>query len=145
MNPIDTFLSEWTDAERAGDVATLDALLTDDFVGVGPMGFTLTKPEWLERHRPGELEYETFALDERQDRRHGDAAVVTARQSARGTHQGRPVPETLRATLTLTAETGTWRLAGIQMSFVAGTPGAPGGPPLRDGAVEHAAEHGGRR
>jgi hypothetical protein len=31
----------------------------------------------------------------------------------------------VRATLTLVAESGSWRLAGIHMSFIAGTPGAP--------------------
>jgi hypothetical protein len=31
----------------------------------------------------------------------------------------------VRAALTLVAENGTWRLAGIHMSFIAGTPGAP--------------------
>jgi ketosteroid isomerase-like protein len=132
MTTIDTFLERWTSAERAGDTAALDALLTDDFVGVGPLGFTLPKQAWLARYTSGGLSYETFALDELQTRVHGDAAVVTARQNQRGKAQGHPIPEAARATLALVNERGTWRLAGVHLSFIAGTPGSPpipGGPP----------------
>jgi len=121
MNDVDTFLSEWSNAERNGDGTALDALL-DDFLGVGPLGFVLSKSIWVQRFDQFGLAYETFDLDELQTRVHGDAALVTARQTARGTAGGQPVPE---AVLTLVVEGGSWRLAGIHMSFIAGTPGAP--------------------
>jgi hypothetical protein len=57
--PMDSFLSEWTSAERAGDAGKLEDLLIDDFFGVGPLGFVLPKEAWLARHRQG-LTYETF-------------------------------------------------------------------------------------
>jgi ketosteroid isomerase-like protein len=125
MNQTDSFLSTWTHAERDGDVATLDRLLTDDFVGVGPLGFTLPKAEWLARHHDGDLTYETYDLEDVQARVHGDAAVVTAHQVARGAYRGRPTPQDLRATLALVKDEDRWQLAGIHMSFIAGTPGAP--------------------
>lgn len=125
MNEIDTFLSEWSDAERNGDGSALESLLTDDFLGVGPLGFVLPKSIWVQRFDQFGLHYESFDLDELQTRVHGDAAAVTARQTARGTAGGQPVPEAMRATLTLVVEGGSWRLAGIHMSFIAGTPGAP--------------------
>jgi ketosteroid isomerase-like protein len=145
MSQIDEILTRWTEAERTADVAALDALLTDDFVGVGPLGFTLPKPVWLGRHQSGDLTYETYGLEEVDARVHGDAAVVTARQVARGAFQGNPTPEEIRATLTLVhdhdhpdqraddndAVDAGWQIAGIHMSFIAGTPGAPPlpGPP----------------
>jgi ketosteroid isomerase-like protein len=128
---IASFLAEWAAAERAGDTGTLDALLTDDFVGIGPLGFSLPKAQWLARHRQG-LRYEAFGIDETQVRTYGDVAVVTARETQRGTAFGNPVPEALRATHVLVREGDRWRLAVIQMSFIAGTPGAPpipGAPP----------------
>jgi len=125
MNDVDTFLSEWSNAERNGDGTALDALLTDDFLGVGPLGFVLPKSIWVQRFDQFGLAYETFDLEELQTRVHGDAALVTARQTARGTAGGQPVPEAVRATLTLVVEGGSWQLAGIHMSFIAGTPGAP--------------------
>ncbi len=89
---IHAFLSKWATAERAGDVEALASLLTGDFCGVGPLGFVLPRPEWLDRHHQG-LDYEQFSLEEIQIRLYGYVAVVTARNNARGTYQGQPFPK----------------------------------------------------
>jgi len=125
VNAIDGFLAAWCDAERDADLKVLNSLLTEDLVGVGPLGFTLDKSAWLAGHRGGDLTYDTFELDERQIRVHGDTVVATLRQLARGAYQDQPTPDPIRATLTLIKESGGWRPAGIHMSFIAGTPGAP--------------------
>lgn len=125
MQAIDDFLAQWTAAERAGDTTTLDAQLTDDFVGVGPLGFTLPKAAWIGRYRGNGLSYDRFDLDELQTRIHDGMAVITARQNQQGTAQGHPLPEAARATLVLTEEDGAWRLAGVHLSYIAGTSGAP--------------------
>jgi ketosteroid isomerase-like protein len=122
---IDSFLASWTDAERDGDVATLDTLIADDFVGVGPLGFTLPKAAWLARHADGALKYESFAVDEIDARPHGDVAVITARHTAAGSHNGHPIPTALRVTLVLVGDGGEPRLVALHLSFIAGTPGAP--------------------
>jgi ketosteroid isomerase-like protein len=125
MQAIDTFLTEWATAEQDGDTGTLEKLLTGDFTAVGPLGFILPKQGWLARHRQGDLVYQAFTLEEIQARQFGEAAVVTARNNTRGTYQGRPIPEAVRATFTLVSKAGRWQLAAIHMSFIAGTRGAP--------------------
>jgi ketosteroid isomerase-like protein len=118
-------LHQWVAAELHGDTDRLDTLLADDFTGVGPLGFTLTKPEWLDRHRQHALSYTRFALNERTVRHFDACAVVLARQDVEGAWQGHPVPTALRTTIVLTLVDGSWRLAVAHTSFVAGTAGAP--------------------
>ena len=130
---IERFLSEWTAAEQRGDAPALDNLLADDFTGVGPLGFTLSKQEWLARHGDGGLEYRTFELADVAVRPYGDVEVVVARQRAAGAYRGQEVPGELRVTLVVANAPGPRRLAGAHMSFIAGTPGAPALPGRTNG------------
>ena len=125
MTGITTFLAAWCAADSDGDTSTLDRQLTEDFLGVGPLGFSLPKPAWLTRHHGGRLRYTSFTLDDLVGRSYGETAVVTARQHTDGTFEGHPLPTDLRTTLVLVGPTGSRRLAAAHMSFVAGTPGAP--------------------
>ena len=122
---IDSFLDQWSAAEQAGDSQRLDGLVTEDFAGIGPLGFILSRQAWLARHRSGDLRYDSFTLAEVQTRVYGQAAVITARNNTRGSYQGQPIPEAVRVTLVLVSDAGNWRLAAIHMSFIAGTAGAP--------------------
>jgi ketosteroid isomerase-like protein len=110
MDTIDAFLDTWIAAERDADVDKLDTLLTDDFVGVGPLGFALPEPAWLARHQAGDLTYEAFDIDERQTRVHGDAALVTGGKSrvapARATRRTSSCAPPSR--WSATRDSGTW-------------------------------------
>lgn len=117
-------LTTWADAEQHGDVEALDRLLTDEFVGIGPVGFTLPKPAWLARFEGG-LQYESVEVDEVMTRQYGDAAFVVGHQHAKGKFQGQPTPPDVRVGFTMVRNDGDWRIAAIQYSFIAGTPGAP--------------------
>ena len=125
MDAIGEFLAAWAAAEQAGDTKTLDTQLAGDFTAVGPLGFVLTREAWLARHRHGDLRYEEFGVGEATARTLAGTAIVTARLTNRGSYQGHPIPEAVRATLTLARTGGRWQLAAIHMSFIAGTPGAP--------------------
>jgi ketosteroid isomerase-like protein len=125
-NTVADLLAAWADAETRGDGAALATMLTDDFGAVGPLGFTLSKADWLARHESGGLKYRDFHLADVNVREYGDAAIVIATEQADGTFQGHPVPTTLRATLVVTrTDDAGWLITATHMSFVAGTPGAP--------------------
>jgi ketosteroid isomerase-like protein len=116
----------WAAAELRGDTASLRSILAEDFVGVGPRGFTLTREQWLSRHDTGSLEYESFGLDEVEVRLYGEAAVAVCRQSAEGVYEdenGRyDINETFRATLVFVRQGGRWLLAGLHLSPILGRP-----------------------
>jgi ketosteroid isomerase-like protein len=121
---IDQLLTTWADAERTGDVTALDEILTDDFLGIGPVGFVLDKPAWLTRFDHG-LRYDDLRLEEVSIRRHGDAALVVAHQRAVGSHAGNPTPPDTRVSFTVVAEGDGMRIAGAQYSFIGAPLGAP--------------------
>jgi ketosteroid isomerase-like protein len=123
-NELQVMLDRWTDAERNGDREALDALLTDDFVGIGPVGFMLAKTAWLNRLGPN-LRYERLELDEITSRSYADAAVVVARQHAAGEARGNPLPADTRVSFVVVRDGGDERrIAGIQYSFMTPAPGA---------------------
>ena len=111
-------------AERKGDVAFLAHTLADDFVGIGPRGFILTKDEWLARHKSGDLRYESFELDEVKIRVYGDAAVLTGRETTKVKYRGQDQQGQFRTTEVFVKQDGRWRLAGLQLSPIAPPPSA---------------------
>ena len=121
-----TLGEDWAAAELRGDTAFLGEILADDFVGVGPRGFTLTRDQWLSRHEAGSLRYEAFGLDEVRVRLFGDAAITVCRQSARGIYEdenGRfELDDQFRATLVFIKQEGSWQLANLQLSPILGRP-----------------------
>jgi ketosteroid isomerase-like protein len=118
---VEEFAQEWAAAEQRGDVGLLDGALTDEFVGVGPLGFMLNKQQWLGRFAGG-LSYESFALEEVEARFYGETAVVTGRQRQAGGFQGNDVGGKFRASLVLVEEEGRWLLACWHASPIAGAP-----------------------
>ena len=111
-------------AELKGDVAFLARTLAEDFIGIGPRGFILTKDEWLARHKSGDLRYESFGLDEVRIRVYGDAAVLTGRESVKLKYRGEDQQAELRTTEIFVKRDGRWRLAGLQLSPIAPPPSA---------------------
>jgi ketosteroid isomerase-like protein len=124
-------LVEWADAEARGDASALEPMLAGEFGAIGPLGFSLSRQEWLDRHTSGDLSYGRFELDGLESRLYGELALATVRQRVEGSYRGRPLPSALRASILLTRRPERWQLAFTQMSFVAGTAGAP---PIPGGA-----------
>lgn len=119
---VERFQEDWAMAEQNGDTAFLKDALTNDFVGVGPRGFMLSKEEWLERHESGKLRYESLLLGETKVRLYGDSAIVIARQTVKGKYEEHDLEGRFRATLVLVERGGRWLLAGIHLSPVMGPP-----------------------
>ncbi|HEX2132685.1 MAG TPA: nuclear transport factor 2 family protein [Actinophytocola sp.] len=120
-------IEQFAAAERGADAEALDTLLTADFQGVGPLGFVLTKDQWIDRYRSGALVPEAFELRDVQVREYGDTAVVLAVQQQEGSYHGHPATGEFRATLVLSRQGGSWLVAHCHLSGPLGPP--PGRPP----------------
>ena len=116
-----------TRAEINGDIATLDALATEDFTLVGPVGFVLDKQQWLQRYRGGGLHTKALVFEDAVTRVYGDAAIRVGRHVQQAEFQGRPVDGEFRATHIAVRESDRWRLAGVHLSPIGGPP--PFAPP----------------
>src|SRR5947209_1907882 len=111
----------WVSAELHGDTTFLEKTLADDFIGIGPLGFLLTRQEWLARHQSGDLKYESFSLDEVKVRMYNDAAILISRQAQNATYRGNSIPGQFRITLVFVQQ-GQWRLAHLQLSSIGQPP-----------------------
>ena len=64
VRQLEELAQNWTATELRGDTTFLESALTDDFVGIWPRGFMLTKEQWLARFGSRGLRYESFGMDE---------------------------------------------------------------------------------
>ncbi|WP_165977107.1 nuclear transport factor 2 family protein [Nonomuraea diastatica] len=117
-------VNRWAAAEEANDPALLASLLADDFVGVGPLGFVLTREQWLARFGNG-LVNSAFKVEDPQVHEHGAAAVVVgvdAQETSFGEwdNSGR-----FRLTLAAVRPADRWLVASVHL----GPLQAPAGPP----------------
>jgi ketosteroid isomerase-like protein len=115
----------WAEAERRGDAQALGILLADDFVLVGPLGFTLDRQQYLGSRLSGDLRHESFAWENVRIRLYGQAAVAVGTQTQRSTYQDRDASGRFRVTQVAVEQGGRWLLAVVHLSPIAQPPGGP--------------------
>ncbi|MGH3673946.1 MAG: nuclear transport factor 2 family protein [Pseudonocardiaceae bacterium] len=112
----------WVEAEQSGDLTVLDAITTDDFTLVGPLGFVLDKQQWLGRYRTGALVTTSLVWDEVTVRDYGGTAVAVGRHTQEATYQDSPVNGRFRVTHIAIRRDSEWLLAGLHLSPIGGPP-----------------------
>jgi ketosteroid isomerase-like protein len=111
----------WAAAEERNDPERLDGLLADDFVGVGPLGFVLTREQWLERFGNG-LENRAFKVEDPQVHDHGSAAVVVGVDAQETSFRGGDNSGRFRLTLVAVRPDDRWLVAGVHIGPLQGVP-----------------------
>jgi ketosteroid isomerase-like protein len=116
-------VDRWAAAEQGNDAGQLDGLLADDFVGVGPLGFVLTRQQWLERFGNG-LENRAFRVEEPQVHEHGSAAVVIGVDAQKTSFRGADNSGRFRLTLVAVRPADRWQVAGVHIGPLQSAPPA---------------------
>jgi hypothetical protein len=104
-------------ALRNGDLRFLENNLSDDFLGIGPLGLLLIKKEWLVGHSPPNWKYLDLRLQDRKVRTYGSrVAILTARQISSAKFQGNVAEGDFRVSEVFVNQNGHWLLANLQLS-----------------------------
>jgi ketosteroid isomerase-like protein len=115
---IKDLLTRFAEAQRLSDVDELSALLTEDFKLVGPLGFVVSKQEWLEQFRTGMLQVQSLEWDEIDIRTHAYAyfAIAIGRLTQAANFARRPADGQFRMTAIAIGHGTSWQLAGAHYS-----------------------------
>ena len=120
-NDVLDLVGRWAAAEEKNDAGLLDGLLADDFVGVGPLGFVLTRERWLERFANG-LENRSFTVEDPQVHDHGSAAVVIGVDAQETSFRGGDNSGRFRLTLVAVRPADHWLVAGVHIGPLQAAP-----------------------
>ena len=111
--------NRWAEAIAKGDVATLERLYADEYMAIDPAGATFTKDQDIANVKSGNFKLASFKIDELKVRVHGDVAVVTSRNTIKGTYMGKDASGAYRGTDVFVKRGGRWQVLTTQATAVA--------------------------
>jgi len=111
----------WRLAEVRRDTATLESLLTDDFLGISMTGQVNTKEAQISRLKNGKLLLDRLDLSDMRVKRIGMVAIVTSLVTAEGMNDGVPFTGVYRSTQVLKRlPSGVWKITSSEATRVPG-------------------------
>jgi ketosteroid isomerase-like protein len=118
---VEALEEQWRQAQLVGDVATMDKLLSDDYIGITMTGQVNTKTQQLDRMRMHKFALTKLDLGDRQVKLIGSIAIVTSRAEVEGTNDGAPVKGTYRYTRVYQRlPSGIWKITSFEATRVPG-------------------------
>jgi ketosteroid isomerase-like protein len=118
---VEALEEQWRQAQLAGDVAVMDKLLSDDYIGITMTGQVNTKTQQLDRMRMHKMALTKLDLGDRQVKLVGSIAIVTSRAEVEGTNEGAPVKGTYRYTRVYQRlPSGGWKITSFEATRVPG-------------------------
>lgn len=85
---VEALEEQWRKAQLAGDVSTMERMLSDDFIGISMSGQVNTKAQQLERVRSRKLLVTKIELSDMKVKLEGPVAIVTSQADVEGTNEG---------------------------------------------------------
>ncbi len=108
---------QWRTAQLAGDVATMDKMLSDDYVGISMTGQVNTKAQQLARIRNHSFALTRLDLQDVKIRLVGEIAVVTVKARVEGMNKNRRVDGICRYTRVYHhLPDGAWKITNFEVT-----------------------------
>ena len=116
---VEALEEQWRKAQLAGDVATMDKMLSEDFIGISMSGQVNTKAQQLERIRSRKLVVTKVALSDMTVKLVGAVAIVTSQADVEGTNEGVSVKGKYRYTRVYQhLPTGEWKITSFEATRI---------------------------
>jgi ketosteroid isomerase-like protein len=106
---------QWRVAQLAGDIPTMDKMLSDDYIGISMTGEVDTKTQQLSRTIDRKLILTKLELSDMKVKLVGAVAIVTSRAQVEGTMDGKQVKGMFRYTrIYQHLPSGAWKITSFE-------------------------------
>jgi ketosteroid isomerase-like protein len=110
---------QWKNATLAGDVAAMDKLLSEDYVGISQTGQINTKAMQLDRIRTRTVVVQQMSLSDIKIKVVGAVAIVTSRATVQGTSDGADITGDFRYTRVYQRlPSGAWKITNFEATRI---------------------------
>jgi ketosteroid isomerase-like protein len=110
---------EWRVAQLSGDIATMDRMLSDDYIGISMSGEVSTKAQQLDRVRNHKVVIQRVDLSDMKVKLIGSIAIVTSRAEVEGVNESGPVRGTFRYTRVYQRlASGAWKITSFEATRI---------------------------
>jgi ketosteroid isomerase-like protein len=116
---IEVVEEQWRTAQIAGDVATMDKLLAEDYFGISVTGQLNDKMQQLERIKSRRLVLSRLDVSDRKIKLVGRVAIVTSLAEIEGMNDGEPLRGKYRYTRVYKRyPDGSWKITNFEVTRV---------------------------
>lgn len=110
---------QWRVAQLNDDVAAMDRLLAEDYIGITMNGQVVTKTQQLDRMRARQFELKKIQFTDVKVKLISNTAIVTSQAEVEGTSEGTPLHGTYRYTRVYTRlPSGVWKVTNFEATRV---------------------------
>jgi ketosteroid isomerase-like protein len=115
---IESLEAQWRTAVLQNDVATVNRLLADDYLGINPNGTLETKADALALRRAGTMKISSIDPINIKVRVYGDTAVVTSQVQLEGHDGERDISGRYHYTRVYSHRSGEWKVVSFEASRI---------------------------
>jgi len=115
---VEALEEQWRLAQLTGDAATMDKMLSDDYIGISMSGQVSTKAQQLDRVRARKVTISKVELSDMKVKMVGAIAIVTSKAEVEGTNETGPVRGTFRYTRVYQRVPTGWKITSFEATKI---------------------------